>query len=198
MNEVSVPNLAEAIEVTTVAGNMNPPSQPVAAQIREYRAKHPNAKPIEIARALGIKLDYVYSRLSIEAKKKLAAKKRGRPPKKEVTPPIRPAGSVVFVPLTPTASETAVQQHPLYEVFTKAIKQAMYGKGERHGGAATPFMEQPWAHYAKLHGRGFLTGQAAKKLEEAASTREGTAFEDEMLGAMVYIGMAVLTSRSGK
>jgi hypothetical protein len=43
-----------------------------------------------------------------------------------------------------------------------------------------------------------LTGQAAKKLEEAASTREGTAFEDEMLGAMVYIGMAVLNSRSGK
>jgi hypothetical protein len=74
----------------------------------------------------------------------------------------------------------------------------MYGKGERHGGATTPFMDQPWAHYAKLHGRGFLTGQAAKKLEEAASTREGTAFEDEMLGAMVYIGMAVLNSRSGK
>ena len=88
--------------------------------------------------------------------------------------------------------------HPLYPVFVAAINQAMYGKGERHGGAKTPFFEQPWAHYAKLHGRGFLTGQAAKKLEEAASTKTGEAFEQEMLGAMVYIGMAILSHRGVK
>ena len=86
--------------------------------------------------------------------------------------------------------------HPLYPVFLKAIHQAMYGKGERHGGAASPFMDQPWVHYVKMHGRGFLTGQAAKKLEEAASTRSGEAFETEVLGALVYIGMAVLHERS--
>ena len=85
--------------------------------------------------------------------------------------------------------------HPLYEVFMAAIEQAMYGKGERHGGALTPFLDQPWAHYAKMHGRGFLTGQAAKKLEEAASTRSGLAFEQEVFGAMVYLGMAVLRER---
>ena len=92
------------------------------------------------------------------------------------------------VPLTPDA----VKRHPLYPVFMAAIEQAMYGKGERHGGAVTPFLEQPWAHYAKMHGRGFLTGQAAKKLEEAASTREGEGFRTEVYGALVYAGMSIL------
>lgn len=88
-----------------------------------------------------------------------------------------------------------VFDHPLYPVLLDAIKQAMFGKGERHGGNVTPFTKQPWAHYAKLHGRGFLTGQATKKLEEAASTRTGEAFEQEMLGAIVYCGMAILKER---
>ena len=88
-----------------------------------------------------------------------------------------------------------IGEHPLYEVMAQAIHQAMYGKGQRHGGNVTPFLEQPWAHYAKMHGRGFLTGQAAKKLEEAASTREGEAFESEVFGAMVYLGMAILHER---
>lgn len=84
------------------------------------------------------------------------------------------------------------QDHPLHNVFMGAIEQAMFGKGERHGGARTPFLEQPWNHYAKMHGRGFLTGQAAKKLEEAASTRHDEAFLTELRGALVYIGMAIL------
>jgi len=88
-----------------------------------------------------------------------------------------------------------VQNHPLFPVFVAAIQQAMYGKGERHGGNVTPFLDQPWVHYSKLHGRGFLTGQAAKKLEEAASTRNGDAFEPEVLGSIVYCGMSVLFER---
>jgi len=88
-----------------------------------------------------------------------------------------------------------VLEHPLFPVFVDAIKQAMFGKGERHGGAVTPFLSQPWAHYTKMHGRGFATGQAAKKLEEAASTRTGDAFEAEVLGALVYAGMAILVER---
>lgn len=86
-------------------------------------------------------------------------------------------------------------EHPLYPIFMAAIEQAMYGKGERHGGALTPFLEQPWVHYAKLHGRGFLTGQAAKKLEEAASLRTGVTFEQEVLGAIVYAGMSILNEQ---
>ena len=92
--------------------------------------------------------------------------------------------------------EQSPEDHPLYAVFMAAISQAMYGKGKRHGGNVTPFLEQPWAHYGKMHGRGFLTGQAAKKLEEAASTRTGNAVEQEVFGALVYIGMAVLKERA--
>lgn len=88
--------------------------------------------------------------------------------------------------------DVAVFEHPLTGIFEGAVRQAMFGKGERHGGARTSFLEQPWVHYAKMHGRGFLTGQAAKKLEEAANTREGEAFITEMRGALVYIGMAIL------
>ena len=86
--------------------------------------------------------------------------------------------------------------HPLQQVFDMAILQATKGKGERHGGDSTPFLEQPWVHYSKMHGRGFLTGQAAKKLEEAASTRQGEAFIQEALGAIVYIAMAVLEEKA--
>jgi hypothetical protein len=85
--------------------------------------------------------------------------------------------------------------HPLYPVFLAAIEQAMHGKGERHGGASIPFKEQPLFHYIKMHGRGFATGQAAKKAEEAASTRQGQAFIDECLGAMVYLGAAILAEQ---
>lgn len=92
----------------------------------------------------------------------------------------------------PTDEDVAVAEHPLTDVFDGAVRQAMFGKGVRHGGAVTPFLDQPWAHYARMHGRGFLTGQAAKKLEEAASTRHGEAFLTEMRGALVYIGMAIL------
>lgn len=87
-------------------------------------------------------------------------------------------------------------QHPLAAVFQDAIDQVTIGKGQRHGGNVTPFLEQPWVHYADMHGRGFLTGQAAKKLEEAASTRSGAAFEQEMLGAIVYCAMAILHERA--
>lgn len=94
-----------------------------------------------------------------------------------------------------TKQQEAILAHPLTPVLLAAVEQAMFGKGERHGGNATPFLEQPWVHYGKMHGRGFLTGQAAKKLEEAANTREGQAFETEVFGAIVYLGMSVLKER---
>jgi hypothetical protein len=88
-----------------------------------------------------------------------------------------------------------VEDHPLFPLAVEAIEQAMFGKGVRHGGAAIPFQDQPIFHYAKLHGRGFLTGQAAKKLEEAASTRSDEEFVREALGAVVYTLAAVLHER---
>ena len=92
----------------------------------------------------------------------------------------------------------SVSCHPLFPVLVDAINQCTSGKGERHGGVDTEFMYQPWTHYAKLHGRGFLTGQAAKKLEEAASKRNGKQFEDEVLGAIVYSAMAIIYERLQK
>lgn len=89
-------------------------------------------------------------------------------------------------------TQQRAEDHPLYRPLMAAIHQAMFGKGERHGGAKVPWLEQPIFHYAKMHGRGFLTGQAAKKLEEAASTREHEAFVAEVLGAIVYCGAALI------
>lgn len=91
--------------------------------------------------------------------------------------------------------DVEIVNHPIFPIMIEAIEQALYGKGDRHGGNKTPFLKQPWVHYSNLHGRGFLTGQAAKKLEEAASTRHGKEFETEMLGAIVYMCMAVLYER---
>jgi len=88
-----------------------------------------------------------------------------------------------------------IQEHPLFRPLIEAIEQALYGKGQRHGGGRTPFLEQPIFHYARMHGRGFLTGQAAKKLEEAASTRNDEAFITELLGTIVYTGAAIVFER---
>lgn len=107
----------------------------------------------------------------------------------------KPAVYEAPVKLNTTHNEVTPEDHPLYAVFEAAITQAMFGKGQRHGGNMTPFLEQPWVHYAKMHGRGFLTGQAAKKLEEAAATRSMEAFETEIFGAMVYLGMSILKER---
>ena len=86
----------------------------------------------------------------------------------------------------------AIAEHPLFPVFVRAIEQCMTGKGERHGGAATLFMEQPWTYLAELHGRGFLTGQSCKKLGEAAAGKNGEEFVHEALGAIVYAGMSII------
>lgn len=91
-----------------------------------------------------------------------------------------------------TDSHLKPELHPLFAPLMAAIHQALHGKGERHGGGRTPFLEQPIFHYARMHGRGFLTGQAAKKLEEAVSTRDGEAFVNEVLGAIVYLGAAII------
>lgn len=86
-------------------------------------------------------------------------------------------------------------KHPLEIPFSLAIFQATSGKGERHGGDSVPFYDQQWTTLADCHGLGFLTGQAAKKLNEAASKTDPEAWEREVLGAIVYAGMAILKKR---
>lgn len=85
-----------------------------------------------------------------------------------------------------------VLEHPLTKHLLAAVEQAMSGKGRNHGGASSPFMDQPWVHRAKMHGRGFLTGQASKKIEAAASCLRGEAFTAEVTEAIVYLGMALI------
>lgn len=89
----------------------------------------------------------------------------------------------------------AGKSHPLEIALSLAIEQATKGKGERHGGDSVPFYEQQWVMLAKHHGIGFLTGQAAKKLNEAAQKIDPVAWEREVLGAIVYAGMAILAKR---
>lgn len=85
--------------------------------------------------------------------------------------------------------------HPLFVPLLSAIQQAAFGKGERHGGAAKPFLEQPWHLLAEQHGVGFLTGQAAKKVGEAAAGKTGADWDREVLGAVVYLGMSLIFHR---
>jgi hypothetical protein len=85
--------------------------------------------------------------------------------------------------------------HPLYDIFMDAIEQATGGKGVRHGGAATPFFEQPWNSIAKHTGFRGLMFQMIKKAEEACDKDNMETFERELLGSMVYGAMALLYAR---
>lgn len=81
--------------------------------------------------------------------------------------------------------------HPLRAIYSQAIDQLTKGKGERHGGDATPFLQQPWLDLADTYGVGFLYGQSAKKAREAMG-KEGEARERELLGALNYLAMGIL------
>lgn len=80
----------------------------------------------------------------------------------------------------------------LPEVLQAAVEQATKGKGQRHGGDRTPFLEQPWVRLYKTHGLGFLLGQADKKYHEALGKENQEDQTREILGAIVYLGMALL------
>lgn len=86
-------------------------------------------------------------------------------------------------------------EHPLTPIFDAVIQQVTTGKGERHGGMTIPFMDQLWQRTATDHGIGFLTGQAQKKMVEALSKPDQAAVERELLGALAYLGMAVIHLR---
>jgi hypothetical protein len=152
---------------------------------REYFAKHPLATPKEVGAKFDLAMPLVYKIRKEEQAKFIERSNE----------PIIEAGWVkpqITDSVTQANTREMTFDHPLFPILMEAIEQAMFGKGQRHGGNVTPFFDQPWNHYAKMHGRGFLTGQAAKKLEEAASLRTGEAFKHEVLGAIVYCGMALL------
>ncbi len=85
----------------------------------------------------------------------------------------------------------------LGRVFAAVMQQVTAGKGaERHGKGAD-FLEQPWKKIADDFGEGFLLGQAAKKMREATHATDWNhdRWEREMLGALAYIGFAIVNRR---
>lgn len=81
----------------------------------------------------------------------------------------------------------------LAQVFNAALQQVVSGKGmERHGGE--DLLNQPWRWISDAAGEGFLLGQAMKKTQEAAKM-PADRFEREILGAIAYLGFAVLKRR---
>ena len=87
-------------------------------------------------------------------------------------------------------------RHPLDAAFDDVIEQVTRGKGEQRHGKGAEFWQQPWTRYAENHGIGFLTGQAAKKLDEAQGfMHDQPRWEREMLGVIAYAGMAILKAR---
>ena len=178
--DLSIPVLSESVSlpVAPKRGRPRGSGPSIRAQVIAYKKEHPTATVKQTAEALGLtntsSIRKAFTSLR-KSKAKVAVATKEQPPESP-----------------PTRIRIFDGAHPLTPVFFAAVQQVTKGKGVRHGGDSVPFLDQPWAHYAKMHGRGFLTGQAAKKLEEAATTKEGDAFVQEMLGAMVYIGMAIL------
>lgn len=95
---------------------------------------------------------------------------------------------------TETADELGVN-HPMYVVFMDAIEQATGGKGQRHGGASIPFLDQRWHRIAQSTGFRSLVYQMCKKAEEACGKENYEDFERELLGAIVYGAMSLIHVR---
>lgn len=161
-----------------------------AGKVRTYIEANPEAKADDIAAATGVDIKYVRTVLSPPKKTKAKKAKVAK-----ATPTTVNDKALLEDKAFIEDRAVEMMNHPLFPIFLQALEQVMYGKGERHGGKTIPFMRQPWLHYANMHGSGFLTGQAAKKLEEAVTTKKGEALEQELLGAIVYTGMAILKNQ---
>lgn len=79
----------------------------------------------------------------------------------------------------------------LDDVLARAYNQASQGKGAERHANELPFHEQPMQQVANQVGRGFLLGQAIKKIVEAQGLPADRAVA-EMLGAINYIAGAVI------
>ena len=86
------------------------------------------------------------------------------------------------------------------QVLLEALQQVVAGKGEERHGHGLELYAQPWMTIASQVGNGFLTGQAIKKLMEAASTKDAEGYsrnqyERELLGAIAYTAFAIMHLR---
>ena len=92
------------------------------------------------------------------------------------------------------AREPAVSDYDaLHDVLNAAAAQATEGKGAQRHANGKPWLEQTLFRVTAVHGIGFPTGQAAKKIEEAMgmiARNEHDAARRELLGAIVYLAAA--------
>jgi len=101
--------------------------------------------------------------------------------------------AVVPVNLPSNRLAVAAGYEPLARVLDEALAQSQTGKGRERHSTGQPFLEQPIAAITRTFGTGFALGQAAKKMEESQRL-EPVAARRELLGAIVYLAMAVLHS----
>src|SRR5574343_117133 len=126
-----------------------------------------------------------------------AEKPNFKPKQEETMPEEKVPAMGAAMPRQESATDAVAKimdySHPLYEAFDDAVKQATKGKGVRHGGEATPFMDQPIMQVSKHTGVGGLIFQMVKKAQEACGKDDQESFERELLGALVYGGAAYLS-----
>lgn len=79
----------------------------------------------------------------------------------------------------------------LDDVLARAFQQASQGKGKERHANDLPFHEQPMQQIANQVGRGFLLGQAIKKLVESQGLPPEKAVA-EQLGAICYIAGSII------
>lgn len=80
----------------------------------------------------------------------------------------------------------------LFLVYSDAIKQAAFGKGNERHGDGKPFSEQDICREARTDvGLGFNLGQARKKIKESIRLAPDDAI-NELLGAMNYLAGAII------
>lgn len=86
----------------------------------------------------------------------------------------------------------------LKAILSEAYSQAAHGKGAERHGTGERYEDQPTYQIGKIVGRGFMIGQAMKKLAEAERLEnEGKrdAANRERLGAIVYTAFGIIESR---
>ena len=80
----------------------------------------------------------------------------------------------------------------LRRVLLAAWNQVISGKGDERHGKGQFLDEQQWVNLARHHGIGFLTGQAAKKLNETPGLQTKDARIRELQGAIAYAAFAIM------
>jgi hypothetical protein len=120
--------------------------------------------------------------------------------KRGYTFPVRPIYKKLENPPEINFTQKETKHHPLYEIYEDAVAQACVGKGNERHGMGKSFYDQKWVKLADIHGVGFLSGQAQKKLEEAFDAyRQGNCdmvwFEKELMGSLNYVAMSLLYLR---